>query len=80
MHRHPGDLKSALEAAVGGLQAVLHDTVAACGGAAGAKERTAAVCAARELRLVQNQAALAAPRRLYAAELVLAPESAGLAQ
>lgn len=70
MHRHPGDLKSALEAAVGGLQAVLRDTVAACGDAAAATERTAVVSAARELRLVQNQAALAAPPRLFAAEPV----------
>ncbi|KAL4448371.1 hypothetical protein ABPG75_005590 [Micractinium tetrahymenae] len=78
MHRHPGDLKSALEAAVGGLQAVLRDTVAACGDAAAAKERTAEVCAARELRLVQNQAALAAPQRLYAAEPIDMPAGTGL--
>lgn len=77
MHRHPGDLKAALEAAVGGLQAVLRDTVAACGDAAGAAERTAEVCARRELRLVQSQAALSAPQRPYAAEPVDASESAG---
>ena len=70
MHRHPGDRKSALEAAGGGLQAVLRDTVAACGDTAAATERTAVVSAARELRLVQNQAALAAPPRLCAAEPV----------
>lgn len=70
MHRHPQDLKSALEGAVAGLQAVLRDTVAHCGEAAAAKERTAAVCAARELRLVQNRGAMLDPVRFYRAEPV----------
>lgn len=62
LHRHPGDLKTALEAAVGGLQAVLADTVAHAGEAAAmSAERTAAVCARRELRLIQNVEGLRAP-------------------
>lgn len=68
MHRHPEDLKTALEGAVAALQAVLRDTVAHCGDAAAATERTAAVCAARELRLVQNQGAMLHPQLIYPAE------------
>ena len=70
LHRHPGDLKAALEKAVGGLQAVLRDTVQQCGAVAAAAERTAAVSAARELRLVQNQGAIVAPHLGYAAEAI----------
>lgn len=73
MHRHPGDLQTALERAVGGLQAVLRDTVQQCGEAAAiAKERTAEVSAARELRLIQNQHAIQEPAQPYAAEVVTA--------
>lgn len=61
LHKRPGELKAALEAAVAGLQAVLRDTVDKCGAAAVAEERTAAVSSARELRLVQNIGAIAAP-------------------
>ena len=43
MHRHPCDLKTALEKAVAGLQAVLADTVEHCGDAAKATMRTAEV-------------------------------------
>jgi hypothetical protein len=69
MHAHPADLKLALEQAVAGLQAVLRDTVACCDGvAAASQERTAEVCRARELRIVQNQDALAAPRVVLRAE------------
>lgn len=46
MHHHPGDLRTAVEKAVGGLQAVLGDTVRHCGPAALAAERTAEVGAA----------------------------------
>ena len=70
LHRHPGELKAALEAAVAGLQTVLRDTVAHCGGAAAATERSAAVCVARELRLVQNQGAILAPQQAYEAEAI----------
>lgn len=70
MQRRPGDLRGALEATVAGLQAVLQDTVAHCGEAVAAADRSAAVCAARELRLVQNQQALLAPQHTYAAEAV----------
>ncbi|GAB4817197.1 hypothetical protein N2152v2_004243 [Parachlorella kessleri] len=68
MHQHPGDLKTALEKAVAGLQAVLADTVAHCGEAAKATVRTAEVSRARELRLVQNQRVLVAPKVLFEAE------------
>ena len=67
-HAHPDDLKAALELAVAGLQAVLLDTVAHCGGAATSAERGAAVCRARELRLVQNQHHLAHPEVIFRAE------------
>lgn len=69
MQRRPGDLQGALEATVAGLQAVLQDTAAHCG-ASVAAERSAEVCAARELRLVQNQQALLNPPHVYAAEAV----------
>ena len=69
LHRYPDDLKTALELAVAGLQEVLLDTVARCGsGAAASKDRDAAVCRARELRLVQNQDALIAPTVRHRAE------------
>lgn len=61
LHRYPGDLGAALEAAVAGLQAVLVDTVEASRWVSGGSERTAGVCAARELRLVPNLDALAEP-------------------
>lgn len=71
LHQHPGELKVALEKAVGGLQAVLRDTVQQCGPeAAEAKERTAGVSAARELRLVQNQGAIVTPHLAYQAEAI----------
>ena len=60
-HKHPGNLKLALELAVAGLQAVLLDTVANCGAAASSPGRTAELCRARELRLIQNQRQLAQP-------------------
>lgn len=43
MHHHPGDLAAAVEKAVGGLQAVLADTVRHCGPAGLEAERTAGV-------------------------------------
>ncbi len=61
LHKRPGELKAALEAAVAGLQVVLRDTVDKCGAAAAAEERTAAVSSARELRLVQNAAGILSP-------------------
>ncbi|PRW45098.1 ammonium transporter [Chlorella sorokiniana] len=39
LHKRPGELKAALEAAVAGLQVVLRDTVDKCGAAAAAEER-----------------------------------------
>lgn len=66
--KNPGDLKAALETAVAGLQAVLQGTVQACGDAAAATERTSAVSAARELRLVQHQGAIVRPDLVYGAE------------
>ena len=65
LHRHPRNLKSAVEKAVAGLQTVLCDTVEHSQGAVG--ERNAKVCAARELRLVQNQDAFVAPNVVYEA-------------
>ena len=65
MHRYPENIKSALEHAVSGLQTVLLDTVEYAsknGGGADAGERNSRVCAARELRLIQNQDALVAPK------------------
>lgn len=70
LHRHPEDLRAALEAAVGGLQAVLADTVAHAGEAAAqSAERTAGVCHARELRLIQNVEGLRAPAVNFHAEV-----------
>lgn len=68
IHSQPGDLASAVELAVAGLQGVLHVTAAACGPAAMAAGRSAAVFAARELRLVQAQGCLAAPQVTIRAE------------
>jgi pyridoxine kinase len=68
LHKNPGDLKAALDTAVAGLQAVLQGTVQACGDAAAATERTSAVSAARELRLVQHQGAIVRPDLVYGAE------------
>ena len=70
MQRHPADLAAALEQAVAGLQAVLVDTAVHSGAVAAAKERTAAVSRARELRLVQNLGPLAAPVVEHRAEEV----------
>lgn len=67
MHRHPENLKLALEHAVAGLQTVLVDTVkyaSTHGGGAEEQERTSKVWAARELRLIQNQEALAKPESI----------------
>ncbi|KAG7670781.1 hypothetical protein Ndes2526B_g01465 [Nannochloris sp. 'desiccata'] len=67
MHRHPENLKLALEYAVAGLQTVLLDTVqyaSGHGGGAEERERNANVCAVRELRLIQNQDAMAAPKSI----------------
>jgi len=67
MHRHPENLKLALEHAVAGLQTVLLDTVEYAskhGGGAEEQERTSKVWAARELRLIQNQDALAKPKSI----------------
>lgn len=61
LQRYPEDMARAVEAAVAGLQAVLQATARECGPAAMTKERSAAVCAARELRLVQNQHLLVEP-------------------
>mmetsp|Transcript_16356 Transcript_16356/g.28042 ORF Transcript_16356/g.28042 Transcript_16356/m.28042 type:complete len:336 (+) Transcript_16356:1-1008(+) len=61
LHLYPGDLQTAVERTVAGLQAVLEATAEACGPAALNADRTAAVCAARELRLVQNQHHLVKP-------------------
>lgn len=59
---------------------MLRDTVAHCGAAATAAERTAAVSAARELRLVQNQGPIVAPPREFGAEAVDGGGSAGGAE
>ncbi|GIL72751.1 hypothetical protein Vretimale_4458 [Volvox reticuliferus] len=69
MHHHPGDLATAVEKAVGGLQAVLADTVRHCGPAALAAERTSEVCALRELRLIPCQAKLQDPPIRYRCEV-----------
>ncbi|KAG2483428.1 hypothetical protein HYH03_017683 [Edaphochlamys debaryana] len=68
MQHHPGDLATAVDKAVGGLQAVLADTVRHCGPAALAAERTAEVCALRELRLIQCQGKLQDPPLRYRCE------------
>ncbi|KXZ56574.1 hypothetical protein GPECTOR_1g516 [Gonium pectorale] len=70
MHHHPGDLATAVEKAVGGLQAVLADTVRHCGPAALAAERTAEVCAQRELRLIPCQGKLQEPPIVYRCEAI----------
>ncbi|GLC35701.1 hypothetical protein PLESTB_000485400 [Pleodorina starrii] len=69
MHHHPGDLATALEKAVGGLQAVLADTVRHCGPAALAAERSSEVCALRELRLIPCQGQLQDPPIRYRCEV-----------
>ncbi|GIL43230.1 hypothetical protein Vafri_1029 [Volvox africanus] len=77
MHHHPGDLAVAVEKAVGGLQAVLADTVRHCGPAALAAERTAEVCALRELRLVPCQGKLQDPPIRYRCEVATSGVEAG---
>jgi len=59
--RDPTALAPAVEATVASVQAVLAGTLAAAGDAALTHERSAAVCAARELRLVQCQGAIQRP-------------------
>eukprot|EP00798_Chlamydomonas_sp_ICE-L_P013134 gene13134-3457_t len=61
MHMQPDDLASAIETAIATLQTVLQDTAQNCGEAALAADRTPEVCRARELRLIQNQAAIIGP-------------------
>lgn len=58
LQRHPTLLSAALEGAVATLQAVLKDTATASAHTVG-ESRTAAVWAARELRLVANAHVLA---------------------
>ena len=50
------------------MQAVLKLTAEAAGPLAGVKERTPAVCKARELRLIQAQAHIVAPELTVKAE------------
>lgn len=69
MHLHPGDLALAVEKATAGLQAVLQGTAKASGPAALASDRTAAVCAARELKLIQHQAKIVSPQVVLKASL-----------
>lgn len=65
--RFPDCLKSALETAMAGLQSVLGETVRASGEAAHSEQKTAAISAARELRLVQCQDAIVEPAIKYKA-------------
>ena len=59
MVRCPDDLQVAVEAAVGGLQHVLADTIKhSGGGVSGTDARDARVCSQRELRIIQNLDAL----------------------
>jgi len=61
LHNLPGDMIGALTRAVATLQAAVRDTAARAGQAASATTRTAPVCQARELRLVENISAVLSP-------------------
>lgn len=61
LHSHPQKLCLALELAVAGLQAVLLDTAAAAEGSGSGHDRSALICAKRELRLIQNQDKILSP-------------------
>lgn len=82
LYKYPHDLKKALENTVAGLQAVLRDTAkyaansSELGKSDGSEEsdrdmRSAEVCRARELRIVQNQDLLVNPKLEYQAEILL---------
>lgn len=81
LQRHPEDLRFAVEKAVNALQVVLRGTAKAAGPAAlGKGARDAAVCRARELRLVQFQGAIVDPPIAYRAEVfAIGAEGAGAA-
>lgn len=68
LYKSPRDLKHAMEMAVSGLQAVLRNTVKACGFDATSDESSSEVWASRELRLIQNQDQLLSPTIIYQAE------------
>jgi pyridoxine kinase len=68
LHKYPHNLKEALEHTIAALQAVLVDTVAHCGEEAVSKRRDAEVCRARELRLIQNAAAIRDPTVTHKAQ------------
>lgn len=71
LHKHPHNLKLALELAINGLQAVLSDTIRHCGDeVARSTERSAEICKQRELRLIQNQDLLVDPPVVYHGEYV----------
>lgn len=70
LHREPDCLGAALEAAVASLQAVLRDTAAEAGDAVAQTLRSAEVCRRRELRLIQNQAAIREPTVKVLAEVL----------
>ncbi|KAK9825962.1 hypothetical protein WJX74_001552 [Apatococcus lobatus] len=68
LHKHPSNLKLAVELAIAGLQAVLGRTIAAAGDAVTATELSSEVMRARELRLVESLHLLPKPDVQYHAE------------
>lgn len=61
LYKDAGNMQHAVEQAIASLQAILLASAEASGDAAHAKERTAKVCKARELRLIQNQNLIHSP-------------------
>jgi pyridoxine kinase len=69
---NPASLSTAVEKAVASLQIILKDTLAEAGDAAASTDKTATGARARELRLIQGQAAILHPDVQHRAEGVLA--------
>ena len=61
-------LATAVEQAVASVQAVLKDTASHAGAAMSPTEKSSAVMKARELRLIQNQAAITSPQVKHTVE------------
>jgi len=61
LHKRPGDLEGAVTRAVATAQQTVRSTMARAGRLAASVERSAEVCRARELRLVENIPSIVAP-------------------
>lgn len=61
LYKDSSNMQHAVEQAIAGLQAVLQASAEVSGPAAHSRERSAEVCKARELRLIQNQHLIMSP-------------------